>query len=451
MPIITVTVSLLLEVNIIDGIRIRADRDIQEYSVPSNHGTMGLYSLLDEQTWSYIVFFLGVIALVLYAMSTFFIIVSQIGGRFILFKKEDTALISDNVPGVSIIKPLMGIDPLLEINLESHFSISYPKFELLCCVQDDHDPAINLVYKLKEKYPKVDCSLFIGGKDGIINPMVHNMAPAYDHAKYEYVWISTSRIKGSTDIMMDMACKLQKPNVALCHQMPFTTDQKGFAQTLEKTYFGGAFARYYLAFNILGLCCCTGMSYMFKKSALDELHGLNWFGKYLAEDFYLTHALHEKGHRLVMSSYPAQQNLAQSAVVGYKNRMVRWLRLRLNMMPLVSGFLEPMTECIPLGLYAAWAFYHFLGINPYIFFAVHFCLWLISDHLLLRLIQHGPLPFSKLQYTIVWILREVLAVWVFFVALISPRRIKWGKHTYKLSLGGHTELLNTHDKGKVKL
>ena len=35
-----------------------------------------------------------------------------------------------------------------------------------------------------------------GGKDGIINPMVHNMAPAYDNAKYEYVWISTSRIKG---------------------------------------------------------------------------------------------------------------------------------------------------------------------------------------------------------------------------------------------------------------
>jgi len=61
-----------------------------------------------------------------------------------------------------------------------------------------------------------------------------------------------------------------------------------------QTYFGGAFARYYLAFNILGLCCCTGMSYMFKKSMLDELNGLNWYGRYLAEDFFLTHALHEK-------------------------------------------------------------------------------------------------------------------------------------------------------------
>ncbi|KAH3857976.1 ceramide glucosyltransferase-like [Dreissena polymorpha] len=411
---------------------------------------MSLYSMFDEQTWSYVVFFLGVIALVLYAMSTFFIIISQIGGRFVLFKKEDSALIlSDNVPGVSIIKPLMGIDPLLEINLESHFTINYPKYELLCCVQDDQDAAINLVNKMMERYPKVDCKLFIGGKDGIINPMVHNMAPAYDKAQYEYVWISTSRIKGSTDIIVDMVCKLQKPNVALCHQMPFTTDQKGFAQSLEKTYFGGAFARYYLAFNILGLCCCTGMSYMFKKSLLDDLNGLNWYGKYLAEDFYLTHALHEKGHRLVLSAYPAQQNLASTAVSGYKDRMVRWLRLRLNMMPLVSGFLEPMTECIPLGLFAAWSLHHFLGINPYIFFGGHVVSWLLSDYILLRLCQNGELQFSKLQYSVAWILREILAVVVFFEALLSPRTIKWGKRTYKLSLGGHTEILT--DKGKVKL
>ena len=41
-------------------------------------------------------------------------------------------------------------------------------------------------------------------------------------------------ITASSEIMLDMVCKLQKPNVALCHQMPFTTDQKGFAQTMEK-------------------------------------------------------------------------------------------------------------------------------------------------------------------------------------------------------------------------
>lgn len=335
----------------------------------------------------------------------------------------------------------MGVDPLLEENLESHFKMKYPKFELLFCVQDDQDDAINLVNRLQEKYPSVDTRLFIGGKDGIINPMVHNMAPAYDNVKYEYVWISTSRIKASTDIIMDMACKLQKPNVALCHQMPFTTDQKGFAASIEKIYFGCAAARYYLAFNILGLCCCTGMSYMFKKEKLDEVNGLNWYGRYLAEDFFLTTALHEKGHKLVLSAFPAQQNVPSSSIRSYKDRMVRWLRLRLNMMPVVSGICEPLSDVFPVGIYASWSLWHFFGINPYYFFSAHILVILLLDYIMLKNVQNGSPPFSKLEFIAAWLFREFLTTFVYFEAILQPRTIQWGSRVYKVSFGGLTTLV----------
>jgi len=70
------------------------------------------------------------------------------------------------------------------------------QFELLLCVEDEQDPAVAVVQRLQQRYPSVDCRLYIGGKQGVINPMVNNMAPAYDAASYDIVWVSTSRIKG---------------------------------------------------------------------------------------------------------------------------------------------------------------------------------------------------------------------------------------------------------------
>lgn len=41
-------------------------------------------------------------------------------------------------------------------------SLIHFQYELLLCVEDDQDPAINLVNQLRERYPKVDCRLFLG-------------------------------------------------------------------------------------------------------------------------------------------------------------------------------------------------------------------------------------------------------------------------------------------------
>lgn len=47
--------------------------------------------------------------------------------RLKLHKKLDPTVLLGEQPGVSIIKPLMGVDPFLESNLESHFLMNYPK------------------------------------------------------------------------------------------------------------------------------------------------------------------------------------------------------------------------------------------------------------------------------------------------------------------------------------
>lgn len=403
--------------------------------------TISKFLIMDEQTQAYVVFIVGLAGLIIYCVTAFALMVSLFSGRLCLYQRTVPSVEHEELPGVSVIKPLMGVDPLLEENLESHFQICYPQIELLFCVEDDKDPAIGLVRRLREKYPKVDSHLFIGGKNGIINPLVHNMAPAYEAAKYKFIWISTSRIKANSDILYDMVGKIMKPNVGLVHQMPFTTDHIGFAAAIEKVYFGCVVPRYFLALNMLGFNCFVGMSYLVKKAALDEANGLAWYGRYLAEDFYLGRALRDCGYKLVMSAFPAQQNVGLLTVCSYKDRMVRWVRLRLSMLPFITAVVEPLTECFPLGLYGAWCINHFFGINPYYIFSFHVAGWLLLDYLLLRNIQRKTLAFSNLTFLLAWLSRELMTLLIVVEAIMNPRRIKWGKRTYKVGLQGHTQLI----------
>ena len=88
-------------------------------------------------------------------------------------------------PPVSILKPLTGVDPNLFSNLETFFTMNYPKvnflflylislltvfnwfsssqqYELLFCISDESDPSLMLVQSLMNKYPDVDASYYIG-------------------------------------------------------------------------------------------------------------------------------------------------------------------------------------------------------------------------------------------------------------------------------------------------
>lgn len=94
-----------------------------------------------------------------------------------------------------------------------------------------------------------------------------------------------------------------------------------------------------------------------------------------------------RGFRHQVAAIPAQQNVSATSIAAYKDRMVRWLRLRLNMMPFTSGILEPLGESIPLGVYMAWSMQHFFAINPYLYFAGHWMVWLILDYTQLKGVQ----------------------------------------------------------------
>uniref|UniRef100_A0A1B0C4E5 Ceramide glucosyltransferase n=1 Tax=Glossina palpalis gambiensis TaxID=67801 RepID=A0A1B0C4E5_9MUSC len=98
-------------------------------------------------------------------------------------------------------------------------------YELLFCVEDKTDPAIQLVESLTAKYPQVEASIFLGGSNVGVNPKINNMHPGYEAAKYELVMISDSGIKSK----YVFRTKQLKTKIAI---IKYTTDSSGKVEKL---------------------------------------------------------------------------------------------------------------------------------------------------------------------------------------------------------------------------
>ena len=74
--------------------------------------------------------------------------------------------------------------------------------------------------------------------------------------------------------------------------------------------------------------------YKIRKSALEKsCGGLIGLGKYLAEDYFMTKKMEASGYQFRLSSFPAQQNQSHVTIKSFFNRMSRWTKLRIKMLP----------------------------------------------------------------------------------------------------------------------
>lgn len=76
----------------------------------------------------------------------------------------------NTVPGVSILRPLKGLDTNLYENLESTFTQEYPNYEIIFSVADENDQALVVVRELIAKYPHVKAEIIIGEALALFSP-----------------------------------------------------------------------------------------------------------------------------------------------------------------------------------------------------------------------------------------------------------------------------------------
>ncbi|KAF8931918.1 hypothetical protein BGZ58_007332 [Dissophora ornata] len=340
----------------------------------------------------------------------------------------------DEAPGVSIIRPLRGIDCNMYENLSSSFQQDYPNFEIIFSVAQPNDPAIAVVRDLMKQYPKVDARIIIGEKNVGINPKINNMIQSYETAKHDIVWVCDSNVYVDPGCMGRSVDKMMKPGVGLVHHLPFGVRPQTVGSELELMFLDTVHAKMYLFINWTGLASCVvGKSNLYRRSDLDKVGGMAAFGKYMAEDNLVATAIFNMGYKHEMTSDLAYQSLGSMTPSDYFLRRARWTRIRKYTVT-AATVVEPYIEMLGCGLVASYGFNLLWNIHALNFLAFHVVIWFLVDLSVYQALS-GEKMTNLRGFLMAWCLRELVALPLYAYAVVGST-VDWRDQTFMLLRDG---------------
>lgn len=350
-------------------------------------------------------------------------------------RPKSSYLPKNKAPGVSILRPLKGIDNNLFENLASLFRLQYPNYEIIFSVASKSDKSIPVVHDLMRRYPNVPARLITGDLNVGVNPKINNLVRSYESAAHDIIWTCDSNV-----FIEDPEClgrsvdQLCKPGVGLVHHLPYGVRPKSLGSELELMCLNTVHAKMYLAINNLRIgSCVVGKSNMYRRSDLDRVGGLRNFGKFMAEDNLIATAIWNMGHRHEMTSDLAYQPLGSMTTAEYFLRRSRWTRIRKYTVT-AATLVEPFTESIVCGLVASYGFNLLWNIHPLNFFAFHIIVWFMMDLGLFQSFSRRPVDNLR-GFIMAWSMREITAFPLYLYAMAGSD-VDWRGVPYKLRTDG---------------
>lgn len=342
---------------------------------------------------------------------------------------------------MSILRPIKGSDPNLELCLSSACLLDYPKdrYEVLLCTASSTDEARTAIQRMIDRYPDITIRWFSSEEEVGPNPKIRNLSQAYRKARGDIVWILDCNVWVPPKILQHSIALLEgtngQPGYKLVHHLPICVDTTPvhipgsgdaldgsnvrpsvwsyFGGRLEENFMSSSHAKFYTAINTVGIApCIVGKSNMFRRSHLADVtnrslwDGLLFFSDHICEDHMLADRLwcrpvkdevsgtrkwkkHGVGDDLVF------QPIEGMPVREYLARRTRWIRVR-KYAVLAATLVEPMTESIVCSLMGAYAVTtipasaSWVGTSWLTFWglwSVSMVWWAFSDRMLFRIIH----------------------------------------------------------------
>ncbi len=241
--------------------------------------------------------------------------------RQILRKQPDRSF----QPGISVLKPVRGIDPDMLAALRSQVVQDYPSFEVLFGVHDENDSALPEILKLKAEFPEKEIQVIVGHEAGL-NGKVGILKGLAKRARHPVWVVNDSDIRVMPGYLSEVVAPLQDPQIGVVtclyrprpHSLPAVWEALGIATD----FMPSTLVAPLVGVREFGL----GSTLMFRSQDLEAAGGFTILEDYLADDYQLARRITLLGKRALLSTYVVETSLGDTTWRGIWDHQLRWGR-----------------------------------------------------------------------------------------------------------------------------
>ncbi len=361
--------------------------------------------------------------------------------RFGVRKRREDREAATFLPPLSVLKPLHGMEPGLERNLETFFEQDYPEFELLFCARHETDEGLRLARRVGERYPQVNARYVTCGEPmpKFHNAKVYSLAKLDSVAQHELFITSDADVRVTKDYLRRMVQNLKDPHVGLASCVYLGTvdggSAAGFSAQLDAVGKSVEMTSGVLVADMLeGTKFALGATMAVRKKSFQDVGGFDELGQFYADDFVLGNRLAAQGTGVLLATHIIRLMVQDTPfALSFRNQL-RWMQSTRRSRPL--GHLgSGLTFAMPFGLMGlAWGL-----LSGHVLLGV---VWLVGM-VLNRWVQAAAILLvigdpDWLRNMVIYPLRDLLGS-VLWLGSYGGDRFYYRGKIYRLKDGGRVE------------
>jgi ceramide glucosyltransferase len=268
--------------------------------------------------------------------------------------QRGTSPADGDLPPVSVLKPVHGLEAQLKENIESFFQQDYPRYELLFAADSADDAALDIVREVSARYPHISTKILVTGTPWP-NPVVYSFHCMAGEAKHEILVTTDSDVEVDSNYLREVVAPLLDPKVGMVTCVYRGKNAAGFFSGLTAIGMSVEMTAGVLVANLLeGMKFGLGPTTVVRKDSLAAIGGYPALKDYIAYDFAVGNLIAKAGYRVVLSEHVINHVVNQRSFRHMWQNQLRWAQTTRYSRP-KGHFGSGLIFAIPYGLLAFFA------------------------------------------------------------------------------------------------